>query len=176
MNVYDLTVPQISRVLVQAKGWLDKAETFAKEKDLDIQSLLDARLAPDQFPLLKQLQVLSDNAKALPARLSGQDPPAFEDNEKTIADIRARLDKTLGFLQTLSRERFEGSEDRRVRLFFLPAGKHLTACEYLVEFGLPNFYFHASMAYAILRSKGVPLGKMDFIGQLTLRDDEPEAS
>ncbi|MCC6557713.1 MAG: DUF1993 domain-containing protein [Polyangiaceae bacterium] len=172
MNVYDLTVPQFIRVLAQARGWLDKAEAFAEKSQIDIQSLLTARLAPDQFHFTRQIQVLSDNAKGCAARLSGGDPPSFEDSEVTVADLRARLDRTIDFLKTLPPERFEGAAARRVRLFFLPPGKHLTGAEYLVEFGLPNFYFHAVTAYAILRSRGVELGKMDFIGQLSIRDDE----
>lgn len=175
MNVYDLTVPQVTRIVGQAKLWLDKAEAFAREKGLDPKTLLEARLAPDQFHFTKQIQVLSDNAKALTSRLSAQDPPSFPDEEASFDDLRARLDKTLAFLASLSRERFEGVEERRVRLFFLPAGKHLSACEYLVEFGLPNLYFHAVTAYSILRAQGVPLGKMDFIAPLTLHDDAPAA-
>jgi uncharacterized protein len=172
MHIYDLTVPQLVRVLGQARTWLDRAEAFARDRCAPPESLLDARLAPDQFPLRKQIQVLSDNAKGLASRLSGQDPPSFPDDEVTMEDLRRRLDKTVDFLGTLSRERFEGAEDRRVRLFFLPPGKHLGATEYLVEFGLPNFYFHAVTAYSILRAQGVPLGKMDFIGALSIRDDE----
>ena len=175
MHVYDLTVPQLLRMLQQARHWLDRAEAFTQEKNVPPESLLDARLAPDQFPFKRQIQVLTDNAKGIAARLAGQDPPSFPDEEATFDDLRARLDKTVRFLSTLSREQLEGAEDRRLRLFFLPAGKHLTAPEYLVEFGLPNFYFHAVTAYSILRSNGVVLGKMDFIGPLTIHDDESAA-
>lgn len=169
MNIYSSTVPQLIRVLGQVHRWLDKAQGYADQKKFDISVLLGSRLAPDQFSLTKQIQVVSDNAKATAARLTGQQPPVFEDTEVTIAELRARIDKTIAYLKGLKPEQFEGAEERTVTLPFLP-GKYMKGAEYLAEFALPNFYFHATCAYAVLRHNGVDVGKMDFLGDISLRD------
>ncbi|APR86807.1 hypothetical protein A7982_12156 [Minicystis rosea] len=163
MNLYQLTVPQFIRVIGQAQRWLDKAEAHAAAKKFDPETLLASRLAPDMYPLLRQFQSISDTAKGNAARLAGITPPSFPDTEKTIAEIRARLQKTVEFLESLKPEQFEGAEDRTITLSFLP-GKGIKGCDYIAAFGLPNFYFHATTAYDILRHNGVDVGKMDFIG------------
>lgn len=171
MNMYDLTVPHFIRTLEQARSWLDKAQAHAEQKKFDVQVLLGSRLAPDQFHLTRQIQVLSDLTKNGAARFAGIEPPRFEDNEVTIDEVRTRIDRTIAWLKTLERAQFEGAEERRVTLFFMP-GKYLRGADYLSEFALPNVYFHASMAYAILRANGVDLGKMDFLGALSFHDVE----
>ena len=163
MNLYQLTVPQFIRVLGQVQRWLDKAEAHAAAKKFDVETLLTARLAPDMFPLLRQLQSISDSSKGNAARLAGITAPSFPDTEKTLPEIRERLQKTVAFLESLKPEQFEGAEDRTITLPFLP-GKGIKGCDYIVTFGLPNFYFHATTAYNILRHNGVDVGKMDFIG------------
>jgi hypothetical protein len=169
MNLYDFTVPQIIRTLGQVLRWLDKAQAHADQKKFDMSVLLESRLAPDQFPLTRQIQIISDTAKALTARLAGQQAPVFEDTEKTIEELRARIQKTIAYLRTLKPEQFEGAAERAITLPFIP-GKFMKGSEYLAEFALPNFYFHATTAYAILRHNGVDVGKMDFMGEITLRD------
>jgi hypothetical protein len=169
MHVHDLTVPQLINTVGQIQRWLEKAQAHAEAKKFDANVLLSARLAPDQFHLTRQIQTACDNAKNLAARLAGMEPPRFEDTETTIDELRARVDRTIEFLRTLSRERFEGAEERRIVLPFMP-DKHMIGGEYLVQFALPNFYFHAAMAYAILRHNGVDLGKIDFLGQVNLRE------
>lgn len=169
MNIFDLTVPQFIKVIGQAQRWLDKAEAFAAQKKFDVNTLLTARLAPDQFALARQIQSISDQAKATSARLSGATAPSFEDNEKTVGELRARLEKTAEWLKTLTREQFDDAETRIITVPWAP-GKGFKGHDYIIEVGLPNFYFHASMAYAILRHNGIELGKVDFLGPVSLID------
>lgn len=169
MNLHSLTVPQIVRTLRQVGVWLDRAQAHAEQKKFDMSVLLSSRLTPAQYAFLKQVQVLSDVAKATAARLAGEQPPVFEDTEVTVADLRARLEKTITYLEGLKPEQFDGADERRVALPFLP-GKYMNGLDYLIEFALPNFYFHATTAYAILRHNGVDLGKREFLGDITLRD------
>lgn len=169
MNLYSFTVPQLLRILGQATRWLDKAQALAEQKKFDVNVLLNARLAPDQFSFARQIQVMSDNAKGMAARFAGVQPPAFEDNEKTVEELRARIDKTIAFLKTLTPEQFQGAAERTITLPFFP-GKGLKAMDYLIGFALPNFYFHAATAYAILRHNGVDVGKADFLGELPFFD------
>lgn len=169
MNLYNLVVPQLIQTLGQLHRWLDKGKALAEQKKFDVGVLLAARLAPDQYPLSKQIQVVSDTAKSIAGNLAGVTPPVFEDNEKTLDDLRARIDKTIDWLKTLKPEQFEGGDGRTVSLSFLP-GKGLKGPDYLFKLGLPNFYFHATTAYAILRHNGVDVGKIDFIGDLPLVD------
>lgn len=169
MNLHSFSVPQVIRTLGQVHRWLDKAQEHAEQKKYDPSVLLGSRLAPDQYNLTKQIQVISDNAKGLTARLAGEEPPVFPDTETTIVELRARIDKTIAYLKALKPEQFDGSSERRVALSFLP-GKYMLGAEYLAELALPNFYFHAACAYEILRHNGVDLGKRDFLGDITLRD------
>lgn len=169
MSVYEQTVPQFIRLLGQVHRWLDKAQAYAEQKKFDPEVFMSTRLAPDQFPFLKQIQGITDLVKAGVSRLANVDPPVYEDKETTIAEIRARVDKTIAYLQTLKPEQFQGAEERQIKLPFLP-GKYMVGSAYLTEFVLPNVYFHATTAYAILRANGVDLGKMDFLGDISLRD------
>jgi hypothetical protein len=160
--------------LGQVHRWLDKAQALAAQKKFDVSVLLNARLAPDQFHLTRQIQSISDNAKGLAARLAGVQPPSFEDNEKTVEELRARIDKTIAFLKTLTPQQFQGASERTITQPFRP-GKGLKANDYLLAFGLPNFYFHATTAYSILRHNGVDVGKADFLGEVPFFDLPPSA-
>jgi hypothetical protein len=127
--------------------------------------LLEARLAPDMHELTRQFQMLSDSAKNGVARLSGQTPPAMPDTEKTFAELKARLQKTIDFVKSVDASAINGSEDREVVLKFPNGEMKFTGLDYLNHFLLPNFYFHSATAYAILRNQGLPVGKMDFLGR-----------
>jgi hypothetical protein len=169
VNLYTHSVPQFIKVLSQAHRWLDKAEAHATNKKFDPNTLLSARLAPDMYPLLRQIQSMSDTSKGNAARLAGVTAPVFADDEKTIAELRARLDKTIDWLESLDPKQFEGADDRTVTVPWMP-GKGIKGCDYLVGIGLPNFYFHATTAYNILRHNGVDVGKVDFLGPQTFFD------
>lgn len=167
--MYQSTVPQFIKILGNVNSWLDKAEKYAAAKKFDVKVLLNARLAPDMYHFIKQVQVICDNAKGCAARLAGQEPPKHEDNEQTIDELRQRIHKTVTYLKTLKPEQFKDADKRKITLPW-KEGKYLPGGEYLVEMGLPNFYFHAVTAYDILRHNGVDVGKMDFVGELKFKD------
>ncbi|MFN7700485.1 MAG: DUF1993 family protein [Deltaproteobacteria bacterium] len=170
MSYHFATVSQMNKMLGNLEGWLDEAEAFAKSKnDFDPATLLSMRLAPDQYPLLRQIQAACDAAKFCAARTSGKDAPKHPDEEKTLEDIRARVRAVRAYLSGFTERDFEGADARIVPLGFMP-GKGLTALDYVTEMATPNFYFHAATAYAILRHAGVNLGKRHFIGAMSLRD------
>ncbi|MEO7328712.1 MAG: DUF1993 domain-containing protein [Minicystis sp.] len=162
-------VVQVVKMLENLDRWLTRAEEFAKTKSFDANVLLGARLAPDQYTLTRQVQAACDAAKTMAARLSGQAPPAHPDTEATMAELHARLQTVIAYVKSVEAAAYEGAEARVVPLPFMP-GKGMKGDDYLVELALPNFYFHVSMAYAILRNNGVTLGKTDFIGSLKLID------
>ena len=166
-TMFSYTVETYVRGLTNLQNFLTKAETFAKEKKFDLDTLLQSRLAPDMYPLVKQIQVASDTAKGTVARLCGKQPPVFEDKEKTFAEIRTRVTKTIDYVKTFKDTDFKNCEDRRIDLPWAE-GKWMHAGQYVPEMALPNFYFHLSMAYGILRHNGVDLGKMDFIGNVNI--------
>lgn len=164
MNLYDATVPVFTKLLGQIERWLDKAVAFADQKKFDPETLLVARLAPDQFAFLRQVQVACDNAKFCCARLTGKEAPSHPDTEKTIAELRARIQKTIDYLKTFKREDFEGAENRPCKNAFMPAA--MRGGDYLDHYALPNIHFHLTTAYAILRHNGVDVGKTDYLGPL----------
>jgi uncharacterized protein len=168
MSIYRQTIPRFTQVLVNLEAWLDAGVKYAEAKSFDPAVLLTARLAPDQYPLIRQIQAACDQAKAAPARLTAKEPPKHPDTEQTLAEIRARIATVKTYLATYDEKDFEGAAER---VLVLPAlrGKAMLGQDYLDQFALPNFYFHVSMAYAILRHNGVPLGKTDFIGAVDLR-------
>lgn len=170
MNLYSATVPQFKRILVNVERWLDKATAFAEGKKFDPNSLLTARLAPDQFALVRQIQAVCDQCKLTAARLTAKDPPKHPDTEQTFDELRKRLHSVIAYLDTFKPSDFDGAAERLLSLPFFPEGKAMLGADYLVERQLPNVYFHASMVYAILRHNGVDLGKADFIGQVTYKD------
>jgi uncharacterized protein len=168
---YEMTVSIFKKSLSNLDGLLTKAEAFIASGATTEEALLDARLAPDMFPLLKQVTIASDNAKGASARLAGVEVPVMEDTETTIAQLHERIAKTIAFLDTLTPEQFEDAAEREVRLKYYPE-KHFVGADYLKEYALPNFFFHVTTAYGILRSVGLGNGKSDFLGTLTLRNDE----
>lgn len=162
-------IAQFTKTIENLGRWLDKATEHAAKKSFDVNVFAGARLAPDQYPLARQVQAACDAAKTAAARLEGQEPPRHEDTETTIAELKARTEKVIAYLKGFSPADFEGAETRVVALPFMP-GKAMTGADYLRELAAPNLYFHLTTAYAILRHNGVDLGKIDFIGSLNLRD------
>jgi hypothetical protein len=175
MSLHDASVTQMSKMIRNLEGWLDKAEAHAKAKGFEVDVLAAARLAPDQYSLVRQVQAACDAAKFTAVRLAGVTAPSHPDTETTIAELRARIRSTLAFLETVTPEQFAGAAEREVTLPFMP-GKALKGGDYLVDMALPNFYFHVTTAYAILRHNGVDVGKRDFIGHMRLYDVSPEKS
>jgi uncharacterized protein len=169
MNLYDLTVPYFDKSLQNVERWIDKAHELAATKKFDPETLLLARLAPDQHPLLRQVMAICDQAKFLCARPAGKEAPAHPDTEKTWDELRARIRVVREYINGFTPADFEGAETRIIKLGFMP-GKGLTGQDYVCAFGLPNFDFHLVTLYSILRHNGVPLGKIDFIGSLPLKD------
>jgi hypothetical protein len=145
---------------------LKAAAANAKARGIDPAVMLSARLAPDMHPLSRQVQILTDNAKGCSARLAGIEPPVFEDNETTFAELEARIKRTLEFIRSLKAAQFAGSESRDI-VMKMPIGTlAFNGADYLNGWALPNFYFHYTTAYSILRHNGVPLGKMNFLGHV----------
>lgn len=164
MDIYDLTVPQLKRALRNVDRWLEKASGHP-----DAAKLLTARLAPDQFNFTRQVQTAADNAKMMPGRLAGREWPSHPDTESSFEQLRARLASVIAYLETFQRADFAEAAEREIKLPWMKDGQFMKAHDYLVEFGLPNFYFHVVTAYGILRHGGVSLGKIDFLGQITLQ-------
>jgi hypothetical protein len=164
LSMYQASVPAFLQQLTALAGVLDKAEAYARARTIDPGVLLEARLFPDMFPLVRQVQITCDFAKGASARLAGLDVPVYPDVEQSFVELQARIRKTVEFLRTIKPEQIDGSEGRAVTIRI--AGNPVTfqGQPYLVNFVLPNFYFHATTAYAILRHNGVDLGKRDFIG------------
>ncbi len=164
LSMYDASVPVLVRGLSNLSAILDKGAAFAEAKKIEPSVLIGARLAPDMHPLSRQVQIASDSAKGAASRLTGGDTPSWPDNEKTFAELQARIRQTIDYLQTFKAAQFEGAEAMTIGLP-LPGGElKLSGQEFLFGFVLPNFFFHVTTAYAILRHNGVEIGKMDFIG------------
>lgn len=159
---------QMKKQLAQLDTWFDAATTFAKEKGFDPNVLVEARLAPDQFALARQVQIACDTAKLAASRLSGKDAPSQVDSEKTLDELRARVHSVIAYLDGFSAKDFEGAATRTVSQ---PRweGKTMSGADYFREHALPNFYFHLTTVYALLRHNGVHVGKKDFLGALSLR-------
>lgn len=164
ISMYQASVPVFIRMLNNLAAVLGKGEAYAEAKKIDPTVLTGSRLYPDMFPLSRQVQIATDNAKGPAARLAGVEVPKFEDNEKTFAELRARIQKTVEFLQTLKPEQIDGSEDRTITLPMRTKTLTFQGMPYLLNFALPNFYFHVTTAYDILRHNGVEIGKQDFLG------------
>nr|WP_198027995.1 DUF1993 domain-containing protein [Bradyrhizobium murdochi] len=148
---------------------LDKAEAYAEEKSIVPSVLLDARLFPNMFALTQQVQSACDQAKNGCSRLAGIDPPSYEDNEKTIPELKARIARTVAFVKTLDAKKIDESADREITFPLGPNKGHMKGADYLNHFAVPNFYFHVTTAYDILRHCGVEIGKRDFIGAIPIR-------
>lgn len=156
---------RFANMLSNLEALLRKGEAHAEARKFDPAVLLQSRLYPDMFPLLRQVQIACDNAKGPVARLAGMEPPKHEDDEKTFADLYARIAKTQAFIASVPAENLDGSEERDIMLKLGPQEVHFTGLQYLCGFALPNFYFHVVTAYNILRHNGVEIGKRDYIGQ-----------
>ena len=164
ISMYQASVPVFQKSLTALKGVLAKAAAHAKDKKIEESVLMGSRLYPDMLPFSRQVQIAADFGKGPVARLAGVELPKYEDTESTFAELTARIDKTLAFIGTFTPAQIDGQEDRDITL---PIGGTPTTFKgqpYLLHFALPNFYFHMSMAYAILRHNGVDVGKRDFIG------------
>ncbi len=169
MSIAHASAPQFAKMLQNLSSWLEKAERSAKERSFDVDVLAGARLAPDMYRLTQQVQSACDTAKLAVARLTGREAPKHPDTETTVAELKKRVATVVDYLGTFQAADFKGAEDRLVELPYFE-GKVLRGEDYLVDIAQPNFYFHVSMAYAILRHNGVPLGKPDFVGMPRLRD------
>lgn len=163
LSLYDASVAVYIRLLGNLGHFLDKAETYAAEAKIPLATLAEAGLGHGMFPLARQIQLASDAAKSGGARLAGIDAPAMPDTETTFPELKERIAKTVAFLETIKREQVDGQEGREITLSFPGRTMEFTGQTFLLTFQLPNFLFHVTTAYAILRSQGVPLGKMDFL-------------
>jgi uncharacterized protein len=164
ITVYEALVPATSKILGNLSAILDKAEAFAKAKEIEPSVLLNARLAPNMFALTRQVQIACDIAKGGAARLSGTEVPKFEDTEASFDEIKARIAKTVAFIKSIPAAKFTGAEDRDITLASQRGDRHFKGLDYLRDFVLPNVYFHVTTTYAILRHNGVEIGKNDFLG------------
>jgi hypothetical protein len=163
--MYTTSIPVFKQLLDSLHVILVKAEEHATEKKIEPNALLQARLFPDMFPFVRQVQIAADFAKSVSARLAGVDVPTYEDTEQTFAELQERIAKTLAFINDLKPAQFEGSESREIILRpGTPKEKKLLGQAYLSNYGLPQFFFHITTAYALLRHNGVELGKRDFMG------------
>ncbi|WP_160287054.1 DUF1993 domain-containing protein [Pseudomonas knackmussii] len=164
LSIYQISVPVFIRMLGNLSAILAKAEAHAQAKNIDPSVFLNARLAPDMFALTRQVQIACDAAKGCGARLAGVDIPSFADEEKSFADLQARIAKTVDFLKSLKPEQFEGAENRDITIKTPSRELHFKGLDFLLHFANANFYFHVTTTYAILRHNGVEVGKMDFLG------------
>jgi hypothetical protein len=164
LPIYEASVPVFIAMLRNLSKFLDRGEAFAEERKLDKETLLNWRMAPDMYPLTRQVQLASDFAKGTAARLAGVEVPKYADTEQSFAELKERIAKTIAFLEGLPAESFTGSEAREISLSVRDRELRFRGKSYLLTFGLPNFYFHVTTAYDILRSCGVRLGKLDFLG------------
>lgn len=164
LSMYQASVPVFTRALTNLSAILKKGEAYAQAKKIEPTVLVNARLFPDMFALVRQVQIASDTVKGCAARLAGQEPPSFADTEQTFAELHTRLDKTVAFLKTLKPAQIDGSEERAIELKMRDRTVHTKGREYLLERALPNLFFHVTTAYDILRHNGVEVGKRDYLG------------
>ena len=164
ITMYQASVPVLQKMLTNLSGILGKAAAYAQERKIDPAVLLATRLFPDMFPLVRQVQIAADFAKGAGARLAGVEVPSFPDTEESFAELQERIAKTQAFLAGLSPAQIDGSEQRPITIKVHVMELNFKGLDYLTAFALPNFYFHMTAAYAILRMSGLDLGKKDFVG------------
>jgi hypothetical protein len=164
VSIYDISVPVFVRTLSNLKAVLEKAKAHALDHKIEESALVNARLYPDMFPLSRQVQVATDMARGCGARLSGAEPPSYEDKEQTFDELIARVARTIEYLKGLDQNAFADAATRDITRPVRGKPHTFTGIDYLLQFAVPNMYFHATTAYDILRHNGVPLGKADFIG------------
>lgn len=165
-SLYDVSINALLRGLTNLSTILDKAEAHAAAKKFDAVALVQSRLFPDMYPLVRQVQIACDTAKGAAARLASVEVPKHEDTETTLAELKLRVAKTIDFVKGVEATEVNRPADRVIELKFPNGAMRFTATSYVVEFVMPNFYFHESMVYALLRNNGVELGKGDFLGTL----------
>jgi hypothetical protein len=163
------TIRLFHKTLENLEKWMDKAGEYAKSRGFEVDVLATSRLAPDAFNFIQQVQSACDQAKYAAAYFGGKQPPSHPDNEQNFAELRQRIRKCKDFLATVKGNDFDGAEERKVAPSWM-GGRWVRGHDYLVEMAVPNFFFHVTMAYAILRHNGVQLGKMDYIGGLPTRE------
>ncbi len=163
MSMYQASVPVFQARLKALAHCLEKAEANATERKIDPAVFLSSRLAPDMLALTQQVQIATDHAKGAPTRLSGRDAVRFDDDEKSFGELQARISRTLDLLDTFTPDEIDGSEDKAIEIKGRTRDLSFSGVQYLLHFALPNFYFHVTTAYDILRHNGVPLGKPDFL-------------
>jgi len=164
-SMYSLSIPVFQRSLTNLSAILDKAAAHAQERKIDPAALLDARLYPDMLPFTRQIQLSTDFAKGAAARLAGDAPPKFDDVEVGFSQLKERIARTIAFVNSVAPDRIVGSEERVIELKTATRSLRFTGLEFLAHYALPNFFFHVTTAYAILRHNGVPIGKEDFLGR-----------
>ena len=165
ISMYQVAVPGVLRTLKAISAVLDKGAAHAAANGVAPADLIGARLAPDMFPLSRQVQIMTDHAKGIAARLSGRENPKYEDTEATFDELKARIARTIAFVESVPAGEIDGSEEREIALTIGGQPRSFAGKIYLTQFALPNFYFHATTAYDILRHNGVAIGKPDFIGR-----------
>jgi hypothetical protein len=166
LSLYDVSIPVLLRGLTNLSILIDKATAHAGAKRFEPAVLAQARLYPDMFPLIRQVQITCDTAKGAAARLAGIDIPKHEDTETTLAELKQRIAKTLDFIQSVKPSQLEGAESRSIEIKTPDRTLSFTGLSYLNNFVLPNFYFHESISYAILRHNGIEVGKGDYLGAI----------
>jgi hypothetical protein len=166
--MYNILIPQFTKMLKNLDHLLDKGAEYASAKKFDFEVLLNTRLAPDQFTLLKQIQIACDVAKLGASRLTGKDAPTNDDKETTLPELKKRIQQTISYLATFTKDDFNGADERKVSQ---PRweGKYLTGYEYAMQHTIPNLYFHITTTYAILRNNGVDVGKKDYLGEMPFK-------
>jgi hypothetical protein len=166
--LYDLIIVQFSKMLGNLNHILDKANQNADSRKIQMEVLLNSRLAPDQFNFIRQIQIACDTAKLCAARISGKDAPSHDDSEKTLIELKTRIEDTIKYLKGFSEKDFAGGMERHISQ---PRweGKYLTGYEYVVQHAVPNIYFHITTAYSILRHNGVDIGKKDYLGEMPFK-------
>lgn len=165
ISMYQASVPVFNRMLNNLAAVLEKGAAHAAAKKIDPAVLVNSRLYPDMFPLSKQIQIAADTAKGCVARLAGQEPPKYEDNEAAFAELVARINKTVAYVNTFKPGQIDGSEGKTITLQMRSGPLTFLGMPYLLDFVYPNFYFHVTTAYDILRHSGVEVGKQDFLGK-----------
>jgi len=163
--MYQTSAPRYTRMLRNLSAILDKAQAHCEAKKIEPAAITSARLYPDMFPLTRQVQIACDTAKGAVARLAGVDIPKHEDSEQTFAELKARIAKTIDFIESLKAAQIDGTESREVVLKLRSGDRKFSGLSYLLDFANPNFYFHVTTAYNILRHNGVEVGKWDFLGK-----------
>jgi hypothetical protein len=164
VSMFTASVPVYTQFLTSLSAILKKAAAHAEAKKIDPSIFINARLSPDMFALARQVQIATDHAKGSLARLAGLEIPAYADTETTFEELEARIQKTLAYVKTFKPEQIDGTEGKEIVLTFGTQKFPFNGQTYMIQFALPNFYFHATMAYAILRENGVEIGKRDFMG------------